>query len=157
MADYPHARTPLDRALWVVQHHRTPELDVAELDRSGLIAVRAAIAERLVRARNRHLRSHLVGAGFTAVFLGLGLALMAVGPAAVLGFTERFGVYFHPDDEVLFWFFLVIMLGLGATAADYVLRRRLKLARANASTVKDLREAEAKVDAVMASFEQRQP
>jgi len=149
MAVFPHPENPLDRAMWYVRHHRTHELVLDGLNPSELDLVHMAIRGSLHRARMRQFRAHAVGAAFTATFLLVGLALMMVGPAEVLGWSSQYSVWLHADDQVMLWGIMIVLLITGATGADYLLRRRLTIANTYSASVSELSQAITRVDAAM--------
>ena len=129
MTEVPHFRTPLDAARFLVRENRLPEVSFDDLNPAERDAVIADLTAKLSRVRRRALRAHLIGAPLTACFLVLGAAFLAIGPAAVRGAFDRLVGRTTVSEAAFFWAFQVLLASLAALTVDYLLRRRLKIAR----------------------------
>jgi hypothetical protein len=77
----------------------------------------------------RSFGAHITGVLQGVCFLALGVVLMAIGPVAAVGL---FGRWLQPITAYAIvgsWAVLVLLAALGCFTADYVLRRRLRIAR----------------------------
>ena len=130
MSGFPGFSTRLKEELFLIHENRLHELWFGDLNPQERDAVIRELRSKLHRVRLRALSAHLIGAGLTACFLVLGLAVMGIGPAEVRGAFDTWvwtrasaaGVPMH-------WAALVVLAALGGFTADYILRRRLKIAR----------------------------
>lgn len=129
MHGYPHFTSKLDAARFLIRENRLHELwwdDLAAPEREVLFQ---DLRAKQSRVRRRARRAHLIGMALTACFLALGVALMTIGPAELLGAFDRWLRMPTLKGQGVRWAILVLLAVLGGASADYVLRRRLKIAR----------------------------
>jgi hypothetical protein len=129
MDEFPGFATPLEEARFLVHKNRLHRLSFETLSAADVHAVIEDLREKLSRVRHRALRAHLMGAAHTALFLALGAAFLAIGPAALRGDLDRWVGTATVWSAASFWTFQVVVASFGAFAVDYMLRRRLKIAR----------------------------
>jgi hypothetical protein len=125
----PFLEAPRDRALWAVAHGRTREIDLSHLTPGDLVDMRRMLVDDRNRARRQHLFDHLVGGSITAAFVLVGFALMVPGPWLAGGLQGAVFPQLIFNGHAILWVLLIALLILGATAADYLLRRRMRLLR----------------------------
>lgn len=141
MTQFPKYASQLDAGRHLMAEHRFAEITREGLSDSERRVLVAELHAKLTRVRFRALRAHLFGATLTACFLGLGLALLAVGPAQLLGALPWIGVRSTPRDQAGLWIVLIVLAVFGAAATDYVLRKRLRIARMWEAESRDIRAA----------------
>ena len=129
MPGFQHFTSPLDAARFLVRENRLHELSFDDLSLAERDVVIADLRSELSRVRRRALRAHLMGAAHTALFLALGATFLSIGPAGLRGAFDRSLGRTTAPEEVFFWAFQVLLASLGALTVDYLLRRRLRIAR----------------------------
>jgi hypothetical protein len=129
MDEFPHFAMPLDEALFHVHKNQLHHLSFEKLSAAEVHEVIAELRQKLARVRHRSLRAHAIGAGHTALFLALGAAFLAIGPAAIRGGFDSWAGRATAWTAASFWTFQIVIASFGALGVDYMLRRRLKIAR----------------------------
>jgi hypothetical protein len=147
MHAFPQFETPLEAARFFVRKNRLHQLSFETLSAADVHTVIADLREKLSRVRRRALRAHLMGAAHTALFLALGAAFLAIGPAALRGEFDRWVGKATVWAAASFWTFQVLVASLGAFAVDYMLRRRLKIARMWDHESRSIRDAIGRAEA----------
>ncbi len=140
MPEYPYFATRLDAARFLLHENREPELWFADLDPHERELLLQELRTKRWRMRRRALGAHLIGVTLTVCFLGLGVAVMTIGPAEFLGAFDAWGLP-TVSGQAAHWGVLVVLAALGGFTADYVLRRRLKIARLWGHEADSIREA----------------
>ena len=140
MPGYPYFATRLDAARFLVQENREPELWFADLDPHDRESLIQELRTKLWRMRRRAMGEHLIGVTLTACFLALGVAVMTIGPAEFLGAFNAWGLP-TVSGQGAHWAVLIVLAALGGFTADYVLRRRLKIAKMWGRESDSVREA----------------
>jgi hypothetical protein len=149
----PYLSSPRDRALWAVAHGRTRELDLSGLTLRDLADMRTVLVADRRRARRQHLFDHMVGAAITVAFLAVGFAMMIPGPWLAGSLQGAVFPQLIFDGHAVLWVLLVALLILGATAADYLLRRRIRLLRGHGEFAARLTDDLRWLDAAIAQRE----
>ena len=129
MSELPEFATRLDAARYLVRANRLHELWFDDLGEDECDVVLSDLRTKLSRMRRRSMSAHIVGVLQGVCFLGLGVVLMAIGPVAAVG---MFGRWLQPITAYAIvgsWAVLVVLAALGGFTADYLLRRRLRIAR----------------------------
>lgn len=148
MSGFPGFSTRLKEELFLVHENRLPELWFGDLNPQDRATLIRELKAKLHRVRLRALSAHLIGASLTACFLVLGVAVMGIGPAEVRGaFDTLVWARSSAAAVPMHWAVLVVLAALGGFTADYILRRRLKIARMWDHESTDIREAIARGEA----------
>jgi hypothetical protein len=129
MDEFPRFAKPLDEALFHVHKNQLHHLSFEKLSAPEVHEVIAELGQKLARVHRRSLRAHAIGAGHTALFLALGAAFLAIGPAAIRGEFSSWVGKTTVWAAASFWTFQILIASFGALGVDYMLRRRLKIAR----------------------------
>ena len=128
MYGFPYYTHRIDTDRLLLRENRVRELLFDDLSAQELETVIHKLKAKFWRMRRRALAAHLTGASLTVCFLALGLAVMMIGLAETFGFFNAWGLPSIPGRSS-HWVILVLLAGFGGFAADYMLRRRLKVAR----------------------------
>jgi hypothetical protein len=127
--ELPEFASHLDLARYLVRENRLHELWFDDLTQDECDVVMRDLRTKLSRMRRRSMRAHIIGAVQAVCFLGLGVTMMAIGPVSAVG---AFGRWLQPITAYAIvgsWAVLVVLAALGGFTADYLLRRRLRIAR----------------------------
>lgn len=142
MPGFPGFSSRIEEEHFLVHENRLPELWFGDLNPQERNEVIRELEATLHRVRLRALSAHLGGAGLTACFLALGLLVMGIGPAEARGAFDRWvWTRASASGVAMHWAVLVLLIALGAFTADYVLRRRLRIARMWDHESTEIREA----------------
>jgi hypothetical protein len=128
MRGYPGFKSAAERAAYLLRHHRFPEIPFDQLTPGELGMLVVALRRELARTQRHAIVAHARGILLTACFLVLGMMLFGIGPAVHLSFFPVLTREALMAGGTL-WVAVIFTTVLGAETADYVLRRRLRVAR----------------------------